>query len=67
MPFIKSEFLIENPKLASINQRKELDKKEARRKAGLEEVNTHIKTTDKDPSLKYAEAPKIPSKTLLEK
>lgn len=36
MPYVKSEFLIEQPKYTSINQRKEEERREARKKAGLE-------------------------------
>ncbi len=38
MKFIHSEYLIDNPKYTSINQKKEDEKKEARRKAGLVET-----------------------------
>lgn len=66
MPFIKSEFLIDKPKFTSINQRKEEEKQEARRKAGLEATITHVKNTEKDPTIKFVEDPKIYSKTLLD-
>jgi len=43
MQYIKSEFLIENPKFTSIKQRKEEEIKEARKKAGLLEHITDVK------------------------
>ena len=49
--FIKSEFLKENPKYQSINQRREEELKEARKRMGLNEDPIDIKETSKDPSL----------------
>jgi hypothetical protein len=66
MPFIKSEFLVDNPKYTSINQRKEDEKREIRKKAGLDLEITHVKTTNKDPTVKYVQSPKVYSKTLLD-
>lgn len=66
MPFIKSEFLIENPKYTSINQRKEEEKRNARRKAGLTDTNLDVKNTTKDPTLQFIDKPVAYSKTLLD-
>lgn len=66
MPFIKSEFLVDNPKFTSINQRKEEERKEARKKAGLDQIISDVKETNKDPTLKYIQNPKLYSKTLLD-
>ena len=43
MPFIKSEFLVDNPKYTSIHQKKADEKKDARRKAGLEPTIIDVK------------------------
>lgn len=66
MSYIKSEFLVDKPKYTSINQRKEEEKRDARKKAGLEETITHVKDTNKDPSIGFVENPKLYSKTLLD-
>ena len=65
-PFIKSEFLVDNPNHKSINERREKEMKDARIKIGLLDTITDVKVTDKDPSLKYVENPKVPTKTLLD-
>jgi hypothetical protein len=67
MQFLKSEFLVDNPKYTSINQRKEESLKEARVKAGLDIQPSDVKETNKDPSLSYITKPTFATKTLLEK
>lgn len=66
MPYIKSEFLIEKPKYTSINQRKEEERQEARKKAGLDPTITHVKDLTKDPTTQFVHNPKLASKTLLD-
>ena len=51
MPFIKSEFLKDNPKYHSINQRREEDVREARKRMGLNQESIEIKDPSKDPTL----------------
>jgi hypothetical protein len=64
---LQSEFLIDNPKYTSIVQIKADEKKDARRKANLEEAFVDIKNTvGRDPTLRYIAKPNINSKTLLE-
>ncbi len=66
MPYIKSEYLIDQPKFTSINQKKEDERRDARRKAGLEPIHTEVKDITKDPTIKFVENPKTYSKTLLD-
>lgn len=59
--------MIDHPKYTSVIQIKADDKKEARKKANLEEEFVDVKNTvGIDPTLRYIEKPKINSKTLLE-
>lgn len=61
-----SEFLIDNPKYTSINQRKEEERREARKKAGLDQIISDVKNTSKDPSIAFKAQPAVGSKTLLD-
>ena len=66
MHYIKSEYLVEKPKYNSIKDRREEEFRAARAKAGLLEKPSDVKDLSKDPGLKFIEAPKILSKTLLD-
>jgi hypothetical protein len=66
MKYIHSEYLIEKPQYTSINQKKEEDKCNARKKAGLTDTLVDIKVTSKDPTLNYIQNPTVASKTLLD-
>ena len=66
-PYIYSEFSKGNkPRFTSIQQRRENDKHEARKKAELTNVMQDQKDEVKAPSLAFVENPKIAAKSQLE-
>jgi hypothetical protein len=62
---VASEYFVDNPKYTSINQRKDEERRDARKKAGLEQIRSDVKIA-KEPSLSYQAHPAVGSKTLLD-